>query len=188
MVSITNADLELYVTEDSVTTVIWKDNARVIYFGDVVRITDRDGIRYEFVYTDVIAPTSPAWSSAEELANEINNYLITIPGGGGGITLETNGTPNGDQTLLNLVQGSNMTITDDGFGNITFDAAVGGGGGLLSGNATQVSAGVYTTSITGVTGYSAGDAYLIKFDTANDGASTILSLITHLTLPTTPYV
>jgi hypothetical protein len=90
--------------------------------------------------------------------------------GGGSITLETNGTPNGDQTLLNLVEGANMNITDDGFGNITFDAT---GGGLLSGNATQVSAGVYTSSITGVTAYSAGDAYLIKFGTANDGASTI---------------
>jgi hypothetical protein len=69
MVSITNADLEIYVTENSVTTVIWKDNARVLAFGDVVRITDRDGIRYEFLYTDVIAPTSPAWSSADELAD-----------------------------------------------------------------------------------------------------------------------
>ena len=87
MVSITNADLEIYVTENSVTTVIWKDNARVLAFGDVVRITDRDGIRYEFLYTDVIAPTSPAWSSADELADEINTYLITIPGGGGGGTI-----------------------------------------------------------------------------------------------------
>lgn len=40
-----------------------------------------------------------------------------------GITLETNGTPNGNQTLLNLVAGTNMTITDDGLGNITFDAS-----------------------------------------------------------------
>jgi hypothetical protein len=40
-----------------------------------------------------------------------------------GLALETNGTPNGDQTLLNLVAGTNMTITDDGFGNITFDAS-----------------------------------------------------------------
>jgi len=39
-----------------------------------------------------------------------------------GLALETNGTPNGDQTLLNLVAGTNMTITDDGLGNITFDA------------------------------------------------------------------
>ncbi len=39
-----------------------------------------------------------------------------------GLALETNGIPNGDQTLLNLVAGTNMTITDDGLGNITFDA------------------------------------------------------------------
>jgi hypothetical protein len=44
-----------------------------------------------------------------------------------GLALETNGTPNGDQTLLNLVAGTNMTITDDGLGNITFDATGGGG-------------------------------------------------------------
>ena len=43
-----------------------------------------------------------------------------------GITLETNGVANGNQTLLNLVAGTNMTITDDGFGNITFDATGGG--------------------------------------------------------------
>lgn len=42
-----------------------------------------------------------------------------------GIALETNSTANGSQTLLNLVQGTNMTITDDGFGNITFDATGG---------------------------------------------------------------
>lgn len=39
------------------------------------------------------------------------------------LTLETNGSLNGDQTVLNLINGTNMTITDDGFGNITFDAA-----------------------------------------------------------------
>jgi hypothetical protein len=172
MVSITNADLEVYVTENSVTSVIWKDNARVLAFGDVVRITDRDGIRYEFLYTDVIAPTSPAYSSAEELADEINTYLITIPGGGGGgITLETNGTPNGDQTLLNLVEGTNMTITDDGFGNITFDATGGGGGGILHGTASGTD--TYTVTITGVTAYNDGDAYLIRFTNGNTTTSTL---------------
>jgi hypothetical protein len=58
------------------------------------------------------------------------------------LTLETNGTPNGDQTLLNLVAGTNMTITDDGLGNITFDAT----GGSGSGTVTQVDTG------TGLTG------------------------------------
>lgn len=46
-------------------------------------------------------------------------------------------------------------------------------GKVLSGTATQVSGGVYTTTITGVTAYTAGDLYLIKFTTANDGASTL---------------
>jgi len=195
MVSITNADLEIYVTENSVTTVIWKDNARVLAFGDVVRITDRDGIRYEFLYTDVIAPTSPAYSSAEELADEINTYLITIPGGGGGgtitdvtatapLTSSGGATPDistlmtsgkligrhssGSGVFQEITLGTNLSLSGD-----TLNATGGGGGGLLSGNATQVSAGVYTASITGVTAYSAGDAYLIKFGTANDGASTI---------------
>ena len=171
MVSITNADLEIYVTENSVTTVIWKDNARVLAFGDVVRITDRDGIRYEFLYTDVIAPTSPAWSSADELADEINTYLITIPGGGGGgIDLETNGIPNGDQTKLNLVEGTNVTITDDGLGNVTIDAAGGGGGieyGVASGTNT------YSVTISGVTSYTDGDTYVIKFTNGNDDDSSI---------------
>lgn len=48
-----------------------------------------------------------------------------------------------------------------------------GGGGIKSGNATQVSAGVYTTTISGVTSYTAGDTYIIKFNTANDGDSTL---------------
>lgn len=48
-----------------------------------------------------------------------------------------------------------------------------GGGGLKSGTATQVSAGVYTTTITGVTSYTAGDTYIIKFDSVNDGDSTL---------------
>jgi hypothetical protein len=44
-----------------------------------------------------------------------------------GITLETNGNPNPVQTLLNLVAGTNMTITDDGLGNITFSSSGTGG-------------------------------------------------------------
>ncbi len=59
-----------------------------------------------------------------------NVIRVNIPGGGGGgITLQTNGVANGDQTLLNLVAGTNMTITDNGTGSVTFDATGGGGGG-----------------------------------------------------------
>lgn len=48
------------------------------------------------------------------------------------------------------------------------------GGGIKSGNATQVSPGVYTATISGVTSpYLAGDTYIIKFDSVNDGDSTL---------------
>lgn len=61
---------------------------------------------------------------------------LAVAGGGSGITLQTDGTPNGSQTLLNLVEGTNMTITDDGNGNITFDAT--GGSGSPGGSTTQL--------------------------------------------------
>lgn len=51
---------------------------------------------------------------------------ISSGGGGGGITLQTNGVANGSQTLLNLIAGTGMTITDNGSGGITF-ASTGGG-------------------------------------------------------------
>lgn len=43
-------------------------------------------------------------------------------GGGGGLALETNGTPNGSQTLLNLQEGTGVTITDGGTGTITVNS------------------------------------------------------------------
>ena len=41
------------------------------------------------------------------------------------LELETDGTPNGSQTLLNLVAGSNVTLTDDGSGDVTIAASSG---------------------------------------------------------------
>lgn len=51
------------------------------------------------------------------------------------ITLQTNTVDNGDQTLLNLVAGTNVTLTDNGSGNVTIDAS---GGGTPGGSDTQI--------------------------------------------------
>ncbi len=48
-----------------------------------------------------------------------------------------------------------------------------GAGGLKSGIATAAVTDVYTTTITGVTGYATNDAYVIKFNTANSDGATI---------------
>jgi hypothetical protein len=50
-------------------------------------------------------------------------------GTGYGITLQVNGVNNAVQSLLNLVAGSNITITDNGDGSVTFDSTGGGGTG-----------------------------------------------------------
>lgn len=58
------------------------------------------------------------------------NYFTSrgVGSGGGGITLETNGTTNGSQTILNLIAGTGITLSDNGSGGITITATGGGGG------------------------------------------------------------
>jgi hypothetical protein len=50
----------------------------------------------------------------------------SIGGGSGSIALKTNGTTNGSQSILNLKNGTNTTITDDGSGGITINSTGGG--------------------------------------------------------------
>ena len=64
------------------------------------------------------------------------NFVNTVISGGGSLDLEVNGTPNGDQTLLNLVAGSNITLTDNGTGSVTIAAT--SGGGTPGGSDTQL--------------------------------------------------
>lgn len=71
----------------------------------------------------------------------------TLPSSG--ITLKTNGTNNGSQTILNLKAGSNITIADDGVGGITITSTGGGGGGTafqsLQRQTTMIADGATTT-------------------------------------------
>jgi hypothetical protein len=62
------------------------------------------------------------------------NWTVGGSGSGGsgspiGLLLQTNGVDNGSQSLLNIQQGTNVTITDNGTGTITISASGGGGGG-----------------------------------------------------------
>lgn len=95
-----------------------------------------------------------------------NKVTYTIAGGGAGITLETDGTPNGDQTLLNLVSGTNISLSDDGLGNVTIDAT-GGGSGNGSSIIENLTAG---EDIDGVTEPKA--VFLGSSDTATPGLGT----------------
>lgn len=114
-------------------------------------------------------------------------YLTDILVAGSGITfVTTNGittissSGGGASTLAAL---TDVNLTSPTIGDILWfngtdwynaPAPSGGGGGLLYGLATQSPAGVYTTTITGATTpLTAGDVFVIKFDTVNDGASTL---------------
>ena len=76
------------------------------------------------------------WSACDIPAN----YAPGGSGSGGGaeggccVTLQVGGVDNIDQTLLNLIAGTNMTITDNGDGSVTFDSTGGGGGSVSWGS------------------------------------------------------
>lgn len=53
-----------------------------------------------------------------------------------GLTLQTDGVANGSQTLLNLVGGTNVTLTDNGTGSVTIAATGGSGSGDVVGPAS----------------------------------------------------
>jgi hypothetical protein len=76
------------------------------------------------------------WSACDIPAD----YSPGGSGSGGGaeggccVTLQVGGIDNIDQSLLNLVAGTNMTITDNGDGSVTFDSTGGGGGSVSWGS------------------------------------------------------
>jgi len=79
-----------------------------------------------YVYTNTQGNAGDVWTN-DGLGN-----LSWQPGGGGSsLSLETNGTPNVDQALLNLAQSGSITITDNGAGTVTIGSAGGGGMSII---------------------------------------------------------
>jgi hypothetical protein len=56
------------------------------------------------------------------IATDGTNYFTERGLVGTGLKLETNGTPNGSQALLDLIAGSGVTLADNGLGGITVGA------------------------------------------------------------------
>lgn len=92
--------------------------------------------------------------------------------GAAGIDLEVEGTPNVDQGKLNLLGGTNMTITDNGDGSVTFDAT-GGGSGSPGGSNTQVQ-----FNDSGAFGGDAGLTYNKTTDTLTVGGGLVVDTST----------
>lgn len=65
-----------------------------------------------------LVPTPP--NSATEYLDGTGHF--SIPPSGSSVLLETNGIHNGSQSLLNLVNGAGVSITQDGAGNVTVAA------------------------------------------------------------------
>jgi hypothetical protein len=71
------------------------------------------------------------------LTTWVPNQIVSWNPSISSITLQTNEVKNGSQTLLDLHAGTNVTLTDNGAGQVTIASTGGGGGSTLSIN-TQV--------------------------------------------------
>jgi len=62
-------------------------------------------------------------TTSQDISSQIQSQAAPIPNcNGSSLELQTNGVDNGSQDLLNLQQGTGMTLTDDGSGTVTVAA------------------------------------------------------------------
>jgi hypothetical protein len=66
-------------------------------------------------------------------------FWALFAGGGASVSLQTNGTPNSDQTILNLIAGANTTVTPGAGGAVTIASTSSGGATPAGSNQVQSS-------------------------------------------------
>jgi hypothetical protein len=157
ILKVTERDRRPYPTDPGIPSEIWIDNSSAVGYickevGPNGTVWDRLDVLGDYIAFGDSNPGSNAditWGyrpgSLRYARNTQTLWICTdnaqgaaawtqLGSGGSGITLKTNNTNNPNQSVLNLVQGTSMTITDDGLGNITFDATGGSGGTYTADN------------------------------------------------------
>ncbi len=103
----------------------------------------------------------------DDLSGRLNFWGGAGSSGGAAISLKTNGAVNGSQAILNLVAGANVTLTDNGSGNVTISSlanpVINASTGLFGGSST----GALGISATAVTPASYGTSSAISQFTVN---------------------
>jgi len=85
------------------------------------------------IYIDISAGTLYARDSGTDTGTL---GWAALPGGSSSLTVQVNGVA-GSQTLLDLIAGTGMTISDDGSGHVTLTSSGGSGGATLETNSTN---------------------------------------------------
>lgn len=81
--------------------------------------------------TGILQGNGVAPFSTVTIGSGLNYSSGTLSAASTGVVFQTNGINNGSQSLLNLVPGTGIGLSEDGFGNVTI-AATGGAGGVSS--------------------------------------------------------
>lgn len=159
---------------DSVTELRKDMNSRFASLGggNANRRIDINSSVLSLKYTDINFK-----GSITKVDNNVTKQVdVTFTGGGGsGPTLEVNGVANVDQTLLNLVEGTNMNITDNGDGSVTFDAT-GGGGMSRSVNTVVVNTTGGTTAATDYVYIATGITFTLPTAVGNTNLYTVKNI------------
>jgi hypothetical protein len=93
---------------------------------------------------------------------DLGNGTVNLEVAGSSITLKTNGVLNGSQTLLNLLNGSGISVVADGIGNVTISDIGGGAPAPNTPFSTPPIALSQTTNVTGQNGNNVVNLYFLN--------------------------